>query len=143
MGLFDLFRKKEIKTEAKTVKAPIECRIGDLLEIERRLEAENVWLDILVFTYKGEVHRMGQMFQNGDVLTGNEEEKEAAYVFDKTFHKSLEDMISASVLSNENEFITLLGYGSDEYDDAIDCIVEDDFYLDGEGEYWKLKQESV
>ena len=46
MGLFDLFKKKE----SKTVKSPIECRIGDLLEIERRLEAENVWLDVLVFT---------------------------------------------------------------------------------------------
>ena len=43
MGLFDLFKKKE----TKTVKAPIECRIGDLLEIERRLEAEKVWVGSL------------------------------------------------------------------------------------------------
>ena len=139
MGLFDLFKKKE----TKTVKAPIECRIGDLLEIERRLDAEKVWLDVLVFTYKGEVHRMGQMFQNADALTGNTQENEVVYVFDKTIYKSLEDMILATVLSDENEFITLLGYGSDAYDDAIDCIVEDDFYLGGEGEYWKLKRESV
>ena len=61
------------------MKAPIECKIGDWLKIEKRLIDEDVWLDVLVFTYKGEVHRMGQMFQKGDMLVENEK-PEPAYV---------------------------------------------------------------
>ena len=139
MGLFDLFTKKE----KKIVKAPIECRIGDLLEIERQLVAKNVWLDVLVFQYQGDVHRIGQMFQDGNMLMVNGDKKRPAYVYDTTLYETLEDLVSGSVLCNENESITLLGYGSDEYNDAIDNVVEEDFYLDGKGEYWKLVGEII
>ena len=139
MGLFDLFTKKE----KKIVKAPIECRIGDLLEIERQLVAKNIWLDVLVFQYQGDVHRIGQMFQDRNMLMVNGDKKRPAYVYDTTLYETLEDMVSGSVLCNENESITLLGYGSDEYNDATDNVVEEDFYLDGKGEYWKLVGEII
>ncbi len=139
MGLFDLFAKKE----KKMVKAPIECRIGDLLEIKRRLEEEKIWQDVLVFQYQGDVHRTGNMFRDGEMMMSSGDKKRPAHVFDTTIYETLEDMVSDSLLCNENERITLLGYGSDEYNDAIDNIVEEDFYLDGKGEYRKLAGEVI
>lgn len=135
MGIFDLFKKD--KKEDKKVYGPIKCMIGDFLNIERRLVSENVFLDVIVLKYKDEVHRVGNMFRDGNIIV-READNEPAYIFDKDKYNSLEELIQSTFLKYEADYIELLGYGSDEFDDAINSIQEDDFYLDGNGEYWKL-----
>ncbi len=137
MGIFDLFKKD--KKEIKTVYAPIKCMIGDFLNVERRLDSGNVFLDVIVLRYKDEVHRVGNMFKDGEIVL-TEDSNSTAYIFDREKYNSLDELIQSTFLKYEADYIELLGYGADEFDEAIDSIKEGDFYLDGEGEYWKLSE---
>lgn len=136
MGLFDLFKKS--KKEEKRITGPIKCTIGEFMEIEKVLADKREFLDVVVFRYNGDVHRVGQMF-NDTKIVFQKDGKTPAFVFDNDKYDSLEEICQFTILGNSTEFIELLGFGSDEINDPIDNIVYDEFYIDGEGAFWHLK----
>ncbi|MBQ2803009.1 MAG: hypothetical protein IJF07_03835 [Lachnospiraceae bacterium] len=137
MGLFGLFKKNQ--KEKKLVLAPINCTIKAFLEIVKQLDEQEVFLPVVVFRYGEEIHRMGCMFQGADIVA-QKDGRTPAYIFDLDKFTSLEELIQYTVLRNAEDMIEILGYGSGEYGDAIEKIVCEDFYLDGKGEFWQLKE---
>lgn len=55
--------KKETETKADTIES-LECKMSDLVDNIRLEDMKKVFLDIVIFEYKGEIHREGMVFSD-------------------------------------------------------------------------------